>query len=187
MGFFDTVRDTAGALAADAERAGKVTAAQARLAVLQSDLRKAERELGHEAFALVERGELDHPDLVMAVTRLRATAAEIRTREDEIAALRGDRTPAGPTVAEIPFAVPAEPAADLPAAEAAEPTAESLGADAPGETPSGAKPGPPSTAKKAPPRKPAAKKASSKAPAGKAPAKKAPPKKPAGGKDVAGG
>ena len=63
MGFFDTLKAKAGALASDAERAGKVTAAQARLVVLQNDLRKAEREFGHGAFALIERGELDHPEL----------------------------------------------------------------------------------------------------------------------------
>jgi len=56
MGFFDTVKAKAGALASDAGRAGKVTAAQARLVVLQNDLRKAERELGHQTFALIERG-----------------------------------------------------------------------------------------------------------------------------------
>ena len=69
MGFFDTVKDKAGALAADTQRAGKVTAAQARLVVLQNDLRRAERELGHAAFALAERGELDHPDLAHAVEK----------------------------------------------------------------------------------------------------------------------
>ena len=90
MGFFDTVRDKAGALATDAGRAGKVTAAQARLVVLQNDLRKAERELGHAAFALAERGELDHPDLAHAVERLRATAAEVSAKEAEIAALRDE-------------------------------------------------------------------------------------------------
>ncbi len=46
MGLFDTVKAKAGELAADAERAGKVAAAQARLVTLQSDVRKAERELG---------------------------------------------------------------------------------------------------------------------------------------------
>ncbi len=90
MGFFDTVKDKAGALAADTQRAGKVTAAQARLVVLQNDLRKAERELGHAAFALAERGELDHPDLAHAVERLRATASEVRAKEAEISALRGE-------------------------------------------------------------------------------------------------
>ena len=66
MGFFDTVKGKAGALAADAERAGKVTAAQARLVVLQNDLRKAERELGHAAYQVAERGDLVHPDLTYA-------------------------------------------------------------------------------------------------------------------------
>ena len=94
MGFFDTVKDKAGALAADTQRAGKVTAAQARLVVLQNDLKKAERELGHAAFALAERGELDHPDLAHAIERLRATMAEVHGKEAEIAALRGEAAPA---------------------------------------------------------------------------------------------
>lgn len=93
MGFFDSVKDKAGALAADAERAGKVTAAQARLVVLQNDLKKAERELGHVAFSLTERGELDHPALVHAVERVRATVTDVRTKEAEIAALRGEAAP----------------------------------------------------------------------------------------------
>ena len=119
MGFFDTVRDKAGALAADAERAGRVTAAQARLVVLQSDLRKAERELGHQAFALIDRGELDHPELAAPIARLRATEAEVRAREAEIEALRGggaDPASAAPMVAipvpaapEQPVATPEEP------------------------------------------------------------------------------
>ena len=90
MGFFDTVKGKAGALAADAERAGKVTAAQARLVVLQNDLKKAERELGHAAYQLAERGGLDHPELTHALQRLRATMVEVHAREAEIAALRGE-------------------------------------------------------------------------------------------------
>ena len=111
MGFFDTVKDKAGALAADTQRAGKVTAAQARLVVLQNDLRKAERELGHAAFALAERGELDHPDLAHAVERLRATTAEVRAKEAEIAALRGETpqkaVPAAAAARRTPAAAPA--------------------------------------------------------------------------------
>jgi outer membrane biosynthesis protein TonB len=71
MGLFDTVKLKANALAADAERAGKVTAAQARTVVLQNDIRKAERELGHSAFTLIEGGHIAHPDLEAAATRLR--------------------------------------------------------------------------------------------------------------------
>jgi len=56
MGFFDTVKEKASGLASDAGRASKVTAAQARVVVLQNEIRKAERELGHTVFDLVERG-----------------------------------------------------------------------------------------------------------------------------------
>ena len=116
MGFFDTVKDKAGALAADTQRAGKVTAAQARLVVLQNDLKKAERELGHAAFALAERGELDHPDLAHAVERLRATMAEVRGKEAEIAALRGETAPAETPMTTAPATAP--PATPMPAAAA---------------------------------------------------------------------
>ena len=170
MGFFDTVRDKAGSLAADAERAGKVTAAQARLVVLQSDLRKAERELGHEAFVLIDRGELEHPELAAAIARLRATEAEIRAKEAEIEALRGGGAEAAPAVA-IPvpavpgqtIATPEEPAGQ----EATEPKAdeEQPAATAPAKAPAPKK----APAKKAPARKPAAK---------KAPVKKSTAKKP---------
>ncbi len=105
MGFFDTVKDRAGALAADAGRASKVTAAQTRLVVLQNDLRKAERAFGQEAFALVERGELEHPELAGALARLRATTAEVHAKEAEIAALRG-AAPDEPAGAEAPTAAP---------------------------------------------------------------------------------
>jgi len=140
MGFFDTVKDKAGALAADTQRAGKVTAAQARLAVLQNDLRKAERELGHAAFAVAERGELEHPDLAHAVARVRATTSEVRAKEAEISALRGETpqkavpaaaAPAEPAAAETPAKKPAtrkpaagaaaKPAAKKPAAKKAAP------------------------------------------------------------------
>ena len=115
MGFFDTVKGKAGALAADAERAGKVTAAQARLVVLQNDLKKAERELGHAAYALAERGELEHPDLTYAIERLRGTSSEVRAKEAEIAALRGEAAPADTTTAAVVVTAPSaqtpEPAA----------------------------------------------------------------------------
>ena len=88
MGFFDTVKSKAGDLAADAERAGRVTAAQTKIAVLQQDLKKAERELGHRAFALAVRGELDHPELTLAIERVRAAQGAIDAKEAEISGLR---------------------------------------------------------------------------------------------------
>ena len=125
MGFFDSVKNKAGALAADAERAGKVTAAQARLVVLQTDLKKAERELGHAALSLIERGDLDHPDLAHAVERVRATAEDVRAKEREIAELRGE-TPAATPDAASPAAT--GPATDTHGAEA---EAEAPGTSAP--------------------------------------------------------
>ena len=173
MGFFDTVKDRAGALAADAGRASKVTAAQTRLVVLQNDLRKAERAFGQEAFALVERGELEHPELAGALARLRATTAEVHAKEAEIAALRG-AAPDEPAGAEAPTAAPPPSVTVADAPEPVVAPAQPVVASPVEE------PVEPPLAKKAPARKPAAK------PAGKkAPAKKAVPKKPAAGKPAA--
>ena len=93
MGLFDTVKLKANALAADAGRAGKVSAAQARTVVLQNDIRKAERELGHSAFSLIESGAIAHPDLEAATARLRDARQALADKEAEIEALRG-RMPA---------------------------------------------------------------------------------------------
>ena len=194
MGFFDTVRDKAGALAADAERAGKVTAAQGRLVVLQNDLRRAERELGQEAFALVERGALDHPELAAAIERLRATTAAVCAKESEIASLRGageestgpaagTREAAPPTAASA--AAEPQPAANAPATVVAQQTAsipvEKVAPEASTAEPAPEEPVEAAAAKKAPARRPSAKKAS----ATKNPAKKPPAKKPAAGKSPA--
>ena len=197
MGFFDTVKGKAGALAADAERAGKVTAAQARLVVLQNDLKKAERELGHAAYALAERGELAHPDLTHAVERLRGTSAEVRAKEAEIAALRGETAPAdttttvashaargtgspspqraaAPTIVETASGpVTVAPSAVMAAAAAEAETEAAAAAPEPDAEPAVATPEP---SVKKPARKPAARKTAAKA----APAaKKAPAGKPA--------
>jgi hypothetical protein len=96
MGFFDTVKAKAGDLAEGAERAGRVGAAQTKLAVLQNDLKKMERELGHQVFALAERGELDHPELTAALSRVRAARDAVAAKEAEISGLRasGDEEPA---------------------------------------------------------------------------------------------
>ena len=129
MGLFDTVKLKANALAADAERAGKVTAAQARTVVLQNDIRKAERELGHSAFPLIESGEIAHPDLEAAAARLRRARQILKDMDAEIEALRHgaeaslEPAPApadkadGPTPDEVETRAP-ESAAAAPIAEA---------------------------------------------------------------------
>ncbi len=88
MELFDTAKSIAGDLASDAGRAGKVTAAQANVMLLQQDLKKAERELGRATFPLIERGELDHPDLIVAAERVRAAQGAIDDKRAEIAELR---------------------------------------------------------------------------------------------------
>ena len=113
MGLFDTVKLKANALAADAERAGKVTAAQARTVVLQNDIRKAERELGHSAFSLIEGGEIAHPDLEAAAARLRECRQILKDKEAEIAELRhGAET--GDAAAPAPAETVADTAAEAP-------------------------------------------------------------------------
>jgi len=195
MGLFDTVKLKANALAADAERAGKVTAAQARTMVMQSDIRKAERELGHSAFSLIESGEIAHPELEAAAARLRDARQALKDKEAEIAGLRrgaeaGDEAapaPAGDAaapVAEGETGAP-EPTAAAPIAEAP-PAAETA---APAEATAGAAKKPTArrrapAAKKPAPRKPAA----AKKPAAKKPTsrkKKIGPEGPAGGELVA--
>jgi hypothetical protein len=126
MGLFDTVKLKANALAADAERAGKVTAAQARTVVLQNDIRKAERELGHGAFSLIESGEIAHPDLEAAAARLREARQALEDKEAEIARLRG-RAEAGDEAAPAPAAAAAIAEAP-PAAETAPPVEAAAGA-----------------------------------------------------------
>ena len=71
MGLYDTAKSKAGDLASDAGRAGKVTAAQANVMLLQQDLRKAERELGRATFPLLE------------IDDKRAEIAELRAPSDE--------------------------------------------------------------------------------------------------------
>ena len=132
MGLFDTVKLKANALAADAERAGKVTAAQARTVVLQNDIRKAERELGHSAFSLIESGEIAHPDLEAATARLR-DARQALSRQGRRRSRRCAAT--SPETADSAAPAPADQAAVAapePTAEAApEPTAAAPVAEAP--------------------------------------------------------
>lgn len=181
MGLFDTVKLKANALAADAERAGKVTAAQARTVVLQNEIRKAERELGHSAFSLIESGEIGHPDLEAAATRLREARQALQNKEAEIARLRrgaeaGDEAvpapadeAAGPAPERAETGAP-EPAAAAPIAEAP-PAAETA---APVAAAAGAAKKPTARRRAPAAKKPAAKNAAAKKPAVKKPAAKKP-------------
>ena len=196
MGLFDTVKLKANALAADAERAGKVTAAQARTVVLQNEIRKAERELGHSAFSLIESGEIAHPELEAAAARLREARQALKDKEAEIAGLRRGAE-AGDEAAPAPADEAADPAPERAETGAPEPTATAPIAEAPPaaetaapvEAAAGAAKKPTArrrapAAKKPAPRKPAA----AKKPAAKKPTsrkKKIGPEGPAGGELVA--
>jgi hypothetical protein len=108
MGLFDTVKEKANALAADAERAGKVTAAQARTVVLQNEIRKAERELGRALFAVIDSGQQVPPGLAEAVAHLREAHQALQDKEAEIMALRGGAaTPGTPGPVKTPAEAPA--------------------------------------------------------------------------------
>ena len=61
MGIFDTIKDKAGDLAGDAERAGKVGAAQVKLKSLQGDVDDAMKVLGREAFGACRQGRAGAP------------------------------------------------------------------------------------------------------------------------------
>jgi len=175
MGLFDTVKLKANALAADAERAGKVTAAQARTVVLQNEIRKAERELGHSAFSLIESGEIAHPDLEAAAARLREARQALQNKEAEIARLRHGAE-AGDEAAPAPADEAAGPAPERAETGAPEPTATAPIA----ETPPAAETATPVEAAAGAAKKPAAK---HRAPAAKKPApKKAAAKKPTAAK-----
>lgn len=163
MGLFDTVKLKANALAADAERAGKVTAAQARTVVLQNEIRKAERELGHSAFSLIESGEIAHPDLEAAAARLREARQALQNKEAEIARLRhgaeaGDE--AAPAPADEAAGPAPEPTATAPIAEAP-PAAETA---TPVEAAAGAAKKPAAKHRAPAAKKPAPKKAAAKKP-----------------------
>jgi len=182
MGLFDTVKLKANALAADAERAGKVTAAQARTVVLQNDIRKAERELGHSAFSLIESGEIAHPDLEATVARLREARQVLKNKEAEIAGLRRGAE-AGDKSASAPADEAAGPAPDRAETGAPEPTAAAPIAEEPpaAETAAPAEAAAKPAAKKPATKRhaPAAKKTVAKKKATAKPAvKKAPAKKP---------
>lgn len=160
MGLFDTVKLKANALAADAGRAGKVSAAQAHTVVLQNDIRKAERELGHSAFSLIESGAIAHPDLEAATARLRDARQALADKETEIEALRGrmpetDDMAAATAADDAPVAAAGDAETEMPEQAAAAPVAEEP-------------PAPASVAKKPAPKKAAATKpAAAKKPAAK--------------------
>ncbi len=181
MGLFDTVKLKANALAADAGRAGKVSAAQAHTVVLQNDIRKAERELGHSAFSLIESGAIAHPDLKAATARLRDARQALADKETEIETLRG-RMPETDDMAAVtpaddaPVAAPGDAETEMPEQTAAAPVAE----EPPAAASVAKKPAPKKLASQT--KKPAPKKAAATKPAA---AKKPAPKKPAAKKTPA--
>jgi hypothetical protein len=115
VGLFDTVKAKAGELAADAERAGKVAAAQTRLVTLQNDVKRAERELGQATYALIAQGGLSHPGLEGQAIALDDAYEALHAKEQEITSLRG-QDQAGSAGGDTSFTYRA---ADVPAAAAA--------------------------------------------------------------------
>jgi len=175
MGFFDALKEKANAVASDAGRAGKVTAAQARAVVLQSDVRKAERELGHVAFDLIERGELEPAGMAEVAARLREAHRALTDKDAEIAAIRAEG--GDPGVVAHATGESAAAAGPAPADEAARD--ESAGRDAAEAHAGGA-------AAEAPAAQKPARRTAPRKPGGKAPTPK-PAAKKTGGAGKAGG
>jgi len=90
MGVFDTIKDKAGDLAGDAERAGKIGAAQVKLKSLQGDVKDAMEGLGREAFELVEKGELTNPGLEAAIAKAKEAKKAVADKKAEIEKLRAE-------------------------------------------------------------------------------------------------
>jgi hypothetical protein len=67
-----------------------VAQAQLKLHSLQSDAKDANAELGALVFGLAERGELSHPELGAALDKVRAAAALVREKEEEITRLKAE-------------------------------------------------------------------------------------------------
>jgi hypothetical protein len=88
MGIMDTVKDKAGDLAGDAERAGKVAAAQVKLKSLQGDVNAAMQVLGRETFELIEKGELTHAGLDAALARVRDAKKLVADKQADIEKLK---------------------------------------------------------------------------------------------------
>lgn len=115
MGLFDSVKAKAGELAADAERAGKVAAAQARIVTLQNQVHKAERDLGQATYALIEQGEAVHPDLIVAAGAVDEALAALHAKEQEIAELRGEGASVTAGATTITYTAPEASAPEAPA------------------------------------------------------------------------
>lgn len=90
MGIFDTIKDKAGDLAGDAERAGKIGAAQVKLKSLQGDVNEALEKLGAEAWKLIKNGELTHPSLEAATAAVRDAKKLLADKKAEIEKLKAE-------------------------------------------------------------------------------------------------
>ena len=90
MGIFDSIKDKAEDLAGDAERAGKVGAAQVKLKSLQGDVSEAMEALGRKAFELIEKSELTHPGLDAAIAKTREAKKAVADKKAEIEKLKAE-------------------------------------------------------------------------------------------------
>ncbi len=90
MGIFDSIKDKAEDLAGDAERAGKVGAAQVKLRSLKGDVSEAMEALGREVFGLVEKGELTHAGLDAVVAKAREAKKAVAEKQAEIERLKAE-------------------------------------------------------------------------------------------------
>jgi ATP/maltotriose-dependent transcriptional regulator MalT len=90
MGTLDKWLEKASGVASDAGRTGRVAQAQIKLRSLQGDLKDARAELGAVAFGLADRGDISHPELEAALTKVRTAEALVREKEAEIGQIKAE-------------------------------------------------------------------------------------------------
>lgn len=93
MGILETLRRSADRAAYEADRLLRLNRLQTDLATLE-ERRDAElRRIGEVAVGLIERGEIDRPELKPLVARLRELELDVADKQKEIAAVRAERPP----------------------------------------------------------------------------------------------
>lgn len=90
MGFLDKMKETAGDIADDTVRAGKLAQAQLKLRSLQGELDAAIKEFGTVAHGLFATGAIAHADLDGPGRRIAVAEQAIVDKNAEIAALKAE-------------------------------------------------------------------------------------------------
>ena len=126
-GFFDRLKSGADKAAFEADRLLRLNQAQGAVKAAQRDLEAKVAELGRQALALYDAGNLDHPELQDICRQIEAQREEIAAREAEVERIREEKPPeAGGPPSEQPPEPPTPPSAEPPYPPPApeEPTSE---------------------------------------------------------------